>query len=66
MHVRKERSIPPLEFVSRHDPTRDCLTADKDLPHGRILAATTDKPAKLYSGRSVLALLLLEYRFGGI
>ena len=66
MHVWIDRSIPTLKSVSRHDTVGDRLSADKDLPHGRILVATTDKPAKLYSSRPSLGLFLLEYRFGGI
>jgi hypothetical protein len=65
MHVWIDRSIPPLKFMSRHDTAGDCLSADKDLPHGRILVATTDKPAKLYSSRPSLEVVLLEYRFDG-
>jgi hypothetical protein len=64
MHIRVQRPIPPLKLVSRHDTVGDSLAADKDLPHGRILIATTDKPSKLYFGRSPLELSLLEYRFG--
>src|SRR5262245_31726101 len=64
MHVRIERSIPTLKFVSRHGTISNGLTTDKDLPHDRILVAAPDKPAKLYSSRPLLALSLLEYRFG--
>src|SRR5262249_814806 len=65
MHIRIDRSIPPLKFMPRHDTIGDGLTTDKDLPHDRILAAPTDTPPKLYSARRLLPLSLLESRFGG-
>jgi hypothetical protein len=52
--------------MSRHDTISDSLTADKNLPHGRILAATTDMSPKRHSSMSFLELLLLECRFGEI
>jgi hypothetical protein len=65
VHVWIKRAIPPPKFAPRDDAIGDSLTADQDLPHGRILATATDKAAKLYSSTPLLELCVLEYRFGG-
>jgi hypothetical protein len=63
--ITENRPVPPLQSMPRKATRSQRLGANEDLPHGQMMAVTSDIAPKLYSSRKTASERLLEYSFGG-